>query len=129
MDFTHDWLSDGRRLRTLNIVDLFTRECLAIAVDNSLPGARVVRELEELRVGRGLPMAITVDNGPEFICRALDAWAFEHGVEMRFIQPGTPTQNAHVESFNGPFRDECLAQTYFPNLARARAEIAIWKDD
>lgn len=129
MDFTHDWLSDGRRLRTLNVVDVFTRECLAIAVDTSLPGARVVRELEELRGARGLPAIIVVDNGPEFICRAVDAWAFDHGVEMRFIQPGKPTQNAHVESFNGRFRDECLSQTYFPNLARARAEIAIWKDD
>jgi len=129
MDFTHDWMSDGRRLRTLNIVDVFTRECLAIAVDTSLPGARVVRELEALHAERGPPAAIVVDNGPEFICRAVDAWAFAHGVEMRFIQPGKPTQNAHVESFNGRFRDECLSQSHFPTLARARVEIAIWKQD
>lgn len=129
MDFTHDWVNDGRRLRTLNVVDMFTRECLTIAVDTSLPGARVVRELETLRLQRGLPSSIVVDNGPEFICRAVDAWAFANGVEMRFIQPGKPTQNAHVESFNGRFRDECLSQSYFPTLARARVEIAIWKDD
>lgn len=129
MDFTHDWLADGRRLRTLNIVDVMTRECLAIAVDTSLPGPRVVRELERLRLDRGLPAVITVDNGPEFICRAVDAWAFSHGVELRFIQPGKPIQNAHVESFNGRFRDECLSQTYFPTLERARVEIELWRDD
>jgi len=74
-------------------------------------------------------VAVRVDNGPEFISAALDAWAAAHGVKLDFIQPGKPTQNAHVESFNARFRDECLAQAHFPTLARARAEIEIWRVD
>ena len=129
MDFVHDYLADGRRLRTLNIVDAFTRECLAIEVDTSLPAARVVRVLDRLVWQYGLPEALRIDNGPEFISSTLDRWAFQHGVALHFIQPGKPVQNAHVESFNGRFRDECLAQAHFPTLARARAEIEIWRVD
>ena len=77
----------------------------------------------------GVPEAIRVDNGPEFISNAVDAWAARHGVNLAFIQPGKPTQNAHVESFNGRFRDECLAQANWPTLPRARAEIEIWRVD
>jgi putative transposase len=127
MDFVHDYLADGRRLRTLNIIDAYTRECLAIEVDTSLPGVRVVRALDGLVWHYGLPETLRVDNGPEFISTALDRWAFKHGVKIDFIQPGKPTQNGHVESFNGRFRDECLAQAHFPTLARARAEIEIWR--
>jgi putative transposase len=127
MDFVHDYLADGRRLRTLNIIDAYTRECLAIEVDASLPGARVVRVLDRLVWDYGLPETLRVDNGPEFISTALDRWAFKHGVKIDFIQPGKPTQNAHVESFNGRFRDECLAQAHFPTLDRARAEIELWR--
>jgi putative transposase len=129
MDFVHDYLADGRRLRTLNIVDAFTRECLAVEVDTSLPSARVVRVLDRLLWHLGLPESLRVDNGPEFISMTLDRWAFQHGVVLDFIQPGKPTQNAHVESFNGRFRDECLAQAHFPTLARARAEIELWRVD
>ncbi len=129
MDFVHDYLADGRRLRTLNIVDAFTRECLAIEVDTSLPSARVVRVLDRLVWVLGLPESLRIDNGPEFISMTLDRWAFQHGVVLDFIQPGKPTQNAHVESFNGRFRDECLAQAHFPTLARARAEIELWRVD
>lgn len=129
MDFVHDYLADGRRLRTLNVVDAFTRECLAIEVDTSLPSLRVVRVLDQLVWQYGLPTALRVDNGPEFISMALDAWASKHGVKLDFIQPGKPTQNAHVESFNGRFRDECLSQARFPTLARARAEIELWRVD
>jgi putative transposase len=129
MDFVHDYLTDGRRLRTLNIVDAFTRECLAIEVDLSLPAARVTRVLDTLVLQYGRPESLRVDNGPEFISTALDRWAFDHGVALHFIQPGKPSQNAHVESFNGRFRDECLAQAHFPTLARARAEIALWRED
>ena len=127
MDFVHDYLADGRRYRTLNVIDAFTRECLAIEVDTSLPGARVVRVLDKLIWQYGLPETLRVDNGPEFISMALDRWAFLHGVKLDFIQPGKPTQNGHVESFNGRFRDECLAQAHFPTLARARAEIELWR--
>jgi putative transposase len=129
MDFVHDYLADGRRLRTLNVVDAFTRECLAIEVDTSLPSARVVRVLDKLVWEYGLPESLRIDNGPEFISFTLDAWAVQHSVKLDFIQPGKPTQNAHVESFNGHFRDECLAQARFPTLARARAEVEMWRVD
>jgi putative transposase len=128
MDFVHDYLVDGRRYRTLNIVDAFTRECLAIEVDFSLPSARVVRVLDKLIWEYGLPESIRVDNGPEFISKALDVWTDQHGVKLDFIQPGKPMQNGHVESFNGRFREECLSQNHFPTLARARGEIAIWRN-
>jgi putative transposase len=129
MDFVHDYLADGRRLRTLNVVDAFTRECLAIEVDTSLPAARVVRVLDKLVWEYGLPESLRIGNGPEFISFTLDAWAVQHSVKLDFIQPGKPTQNAHVESFNGHFRDECLAQHRFPNVPRARAEIEIYRVD
>lgn len=129
MDFVHDWLADDRRLRTLNVIDIYTRECLGIEVDTSLTGARVARVLDRLVAKYGVPSAIRVDNGPEFISRALDRWAFEHRVELHFIQPGKPVQNAHVESFNGRFRDECLSQLQRPTLARARVEIETWRVD
>lgn len=129
MDFVHDYLADGRRLRTLNVIDAFTRECLSIEVDTSLTGGRVVRVLDALIAKHGKPDGITVDNGPEFISQALDRWAFANGVALHFIQPGKPVQNAHVESFNSRFRDECLAQSHFPTLARARAEIELWRID
>lgn len=129
MDFVHDYLEDGRRLRALNVVDAFTRECHAIEVDTSLPAARVVRVLDRLVWLHGLPESLRVDNGPEFISMALDSWAKRHGVKVDFIQPGKPVQNAHVESFNGHFRDECLAQERYPTVARARVEIEAWRVD
>ena len=129
MDFVHDYLEDGRRLRTLNVVDAFTRECHAIEVDTSLPSARVVRVLDRLVWRHGLPETLRVDNGPELISMTLDAWASRHGVKIEFIQPGKPVQNAHVESFNGHFRDECLAQERYPTVARARVEIEAWRVD
>ena len=114
MDFVHDYLANGRRYRTLNVVDAFTRECLAIEVDFSLSSARVVRVLDKLIWEYGLPESLRVDNGPEFISKALDLWASQHGVKLDFIEPGKPMQNGHVESFNGRFRDECLSQHHFP---------------
>jgi putative transposase len=129
MDFVHDYLADGRRLRTLNVIDAYTRECLAIEVDTSLPSQRVVRVLDKLVWQYGLPETLRIDNGPEFISNNLDVWAAAHGVTLDFIQPGKPTQNGHVESFNGRFRDECLAQASFPTLARARVEIELWRVD
>lgn len=116
MDFTSDQLADGRRIRTLNLVDVFTRECLAIEVAFSLPAHRVVRVLERVLTERGTPQRITVDNGPEFISRAVDAWAYQRKIIMDFIQPGKPTQNAFIESFNGKFRDECLDRHWFKDL-------------
>ena len=127
MDFVSDGFVDGRRLRCLNIVDDFTKECLAIEVDTSLPGRRVVSVLERLAEMRGLPRSITVDNGPEFISKALDAWAYEQGLTLRFIEPGKPQQNAYIESFNGKFRDECLNEHWFLSMRHAQAIIADWR--
>jgi putative transposase len=129
MDFMGDTLANGRTFRTLNIVDQCSRECLALEVDTSLPGLRVARALDRLARERGLPEALVIDNGPEFTGKALDQWAYEHGVQLHFIQPGRPIQNAFVESFNGRFRDECLNQHWFTSLADARTQIEAWRTD
>jgi putative transposase len=129
MDFMADTLADGRVFRLLNIVDDFTRECLAIEVDRSLPGARVVRVLAWLQATVGVPTVIVVDNGPEFAGRAVDAWAYANQVELRFIRPGKPIENAYVESFNGKCRDECLNEHWFVSLADAQRIIEAWRVD
>jgi putative transposase len=127
MDFTSDQLADGRRIRTLNVVDVFTRECLAIEVAPSMPAQRVVRTLDRVLQERGTPQRITVDNGPEFISRAVDAWAYQKNIVMDFIDPGKPTQNAFIESFNGKFRDECLDRHWFTSLDDAVATITAYR--
>jgi len=129
MDFTADTLADGRGFRTLNIVDDYTRECVAIEVDRSLPGLRVARVLDRLHATLGLPQTIVVDNGPEFAGRTLDAWAYARGVTLRFIRPGKPIENAYVESFNGKVRDECLNEHWFLSVADAKAVIEAWRID
>jgi putative transposase len=129
LDFVSDQLADGRVFRTLNVVDDFTRNCHAIEVDTSLGGLRVVRVLEGLCAEHGKPRAIVMDNGPELTSKALDAWAYRNGVELRFIQPGKPVQNAFVESFNGKFRDECLNEHWFGSLDEARTVIEEWRID
>lgn len=127
MDFVSDGLAYGRRFRCLNVVDDYTRECLAIEVDTSLPGQRVKQMLERLREMRGLPESITVDNGPEFAGKVLDAWAYETGVMLSFIRPGKPAENAYIESFNGRFRDECLNEHWFVSMSHARRLIEDWR--
>jgi putative transposase len=127
MDFVSDALGDGRKFRALTIVDDFTRESPAIEVDFSLTGERVVRVLDRLSVTRGLPRAIVLDNGPEFVSQALDQWAHRRGVALQFIEPGKPVQNAHGESFNGRFRDECLNESWFVRLADAQHTIEAWR--
>lgn len=129
MDFLQDGLYDGRRLRVLTLVDDYTRECLAIEVGTSLPGARVVEVLNEIGRERGLPKTIVVDNGPEFAGKAMDAWAYEHGVGLHFIEPGKPVQNAYIESFNGKLRDECLNEHWFGSIAEAQAIVEAWRED
>jgi len=129
MDFMRDTLADGRVFRTLNIVDDYTRECLAIEVDTSLPDVRVVRVLERLAAMGRQPLHIVVDNGPEFASKAVDQWAARCGVHLRFIDPGKPIQNAFVESFNGKFRDECLSQHWFISLEEARDVSEAWRVD
>ncbi len=129
MDFVSDSLYNGRRFRVLTVVDDFSRECPALEADHSLTGKRVTRVLDRIALTRGLPDVITVDNGPEFISKALDLWAFDNKVKLRFIQPGKPTQNAFIESFNGKFRDECLNEHVFINLHSARQTIESWRLD
>lgn len=116
MDFVSDSLYSGRRFRVLTVVDDLSKECPALEVDHSLTGKRVARVLDRIAMTKGFPEVITVDNGPEFISKALDLWAFDNNVKLRFIQPGKPTQNAYIESFNGKFRDECLNDNVFVNL-------------
>lgn len=127
MDFLADGLVDGRRFRVLTLVDNVSRVSPAIAVDFSLTGERVVAILEGLRRTTGAPARIAIDNGPEFVSKALDAWAYRHGVQLEFSRPGTPTDNAFAESFNGRFRDECLDQHWFASLEEARATIEAWR--
>ena len=127
MDFVADALFDGRRLRALTIVDNYTRECLAIDVGASLKGEDVVTALARIVAARGKPKTIKTDNGSEFISKAMDRWAYEHGVELDFSRPGKPTDNAKVESFNGRFRAECLNAHWFLSLADAQSKIEAWR--
>jgi putative transposase len=130
MDYTDDELAGGRRFRTLNLMDGYTREALRIEPDTSLPGLRVVRILEGLRERRGTPTAIQVGKRTEFT--GSGSWikrACQNQVALHFIERGEPTQNAFIESFNGKFRDECLNQNWFVDLRHARKVIEEWPVD
>lgn len=129
IDFVQDALDDGRRFRILNVVDDFTRECLASVLDTSLSGARVVRELDRLCLLRGRPAMIVSDNGTELTSHAVLRWVEETGIEWHYIAPGKPVQNAFVESFNGRLRDECLNEHVFRSLPQARTIVEAWRID
>lgn len=129
MDFMKDALSDGRKLKVLPIVDEYTKKSFRIEVDTSITGARVVRILNEIAPIEGLPEIIIIDNGPEFIGRALDEWAYRRGVKLFFITPGKPVENMYMESFNGRLRDECLNMHYFTSLEHARQVLEEWRMD
>jgi len=129
VDFASDVAASGRRLRIFSVVDSYTRECLALEVDTSLPSRRVTRTLAEVIDRRGVPVAIRSDNGPELSSRHFLAWCIERRIDAVHIQPGKPTQNAHVESFHGRLRDECLNVSWFWNLFDARQKIAAWRVD
>jgi putative transposase len=129
LDFLSDAFSDGRRFRILAIVDDFTRECLALIPDTSLPGRRVARELDGLIASRCRPAMCVSDNGTELTGMAILRWSQETRVEWHYIAPGKPQQNAFIESFNGRLRDELLNETLFASLAHVREALAIWKDD
>lgn len=129
LDFVSDALSDGRRFRTLCVVDDFTREALAVVVDVSLSGVRVARELSRLIAQRGAPKMIVSDNGTELTSHAILRWVRKAGIEWHYIAPGKPTQNAFVESFNGRLRDECLNEHLFDSLGDARRIIEAWRID
>jgi len=129
MDFVADRLETGHRFRALTIVDVFTRECLAIEADFSVPGRRVVQVLERLAATRGMAPVITVDNGSEFFSKEMDRWAYKNSVRLDFIRPGKPVENPFIESFNGRLRDECLNSELFLTLDDARRKLAEWQQD
>ncbi len=129
VDFIQDALASGQTIRLLSVIDVFTREALALEVDTSLPGSRVVRVLDRLCGERPAPAQIVLDNGPELISRVLEAWAHQHAITLHFIDPGKPVQNAFCESFHGRVRDECLNEHWFLGLGDARQLVEAWRQD
>ena len=129
MDFMADRLVDGRRFRVLTLVDNVSRVSPAIVADGRLTGERVVEVLEGLLAAGQKPQMLSIDNGPEFISRALDAWAHRHGVQLEFSRPGKPTDNAFIEAFNSRFRDECLNLHWFDSLEEVQTTIEAWRVD
>lgn len=129
LDFVHDALANGRRIRMLTVVDDFTRESLKITVDTSLSGRRVCEELEQIIESRGKPGRILSDNGTEFTSTAVLKWCQERGIKWDYIQPGKPYQNGYIESFNGKLRDECLNESLFISLQEAKKLVEEWRDE
>ena len=129
LDFLEDALASGRKIRLLSVIDIFTREALALEVATSLPGGAVVRALDRLGAERSLPAQLVLDNGPELISRVLAEWACQHSVALHFLDPGKPIQNAHCESFHGRVRDECLNEHWFLGLGDARRIVEAWRQD
>jgi putative transposase len=127
LDFVADALASHRHLRILSVVDVFTRECLALETDTSLGSVRVIRVLEQILTERGAPQRIRTDNGPEFTSRCFIAWCLDRQIELVHIRPGKPVENAHVESFHGRLREECLQVSWFLNLFDARRQIETWR--
>jgi putative transposase len=126
-DFVEDRTREGRKFRTLNVVDEFSRECLAIRVERKLGSTEVIDVLTDLFISRGIPAYIRSDNGPEFVATAVKAWITELGARPAYIEPGSPWENGYVESFNGKFRDELLACEAFNTLAEAKVLIEQWR--
>jgi putative transposase len=129
MDFVAARLLDGRWFRILTVVDQFTRECLLLLADSSLTGQKVALALSQVVAERGAPVSITVDNGAEFYSRAMEAWAYQYGVQLVFIRPGKPVENSYIESFNGRLRDECLNVQVFFALVDVREKLERWRQD
>jgi putative transposase len=129
MDFMHDELFNGQRIRLLTIVDNFSRVSPRIEVDRSLTGKRVVEVLNRISFERGLPKTIRVDHGTEFTSKVFDQWAYINGVEIDFTRPGKPTDNAFIESFNGRVRQECLNENWFLSLEDARSKVEAWRQE
>ena len=129
MDFVHDQMLDGRRFRILTVIDQWSRESVSLEPGFSLTGRCVGHALDEAAATRGLPKAITVDNGTEFTSKALDEWAYRRGVKLDYTRPGKPTDNGLIESFNGRLRDEFLNAHEFVTMHDVRAKLKAWKDD
>lgn len=116
MDFVSDQLFNGKKFRALKIVDTFTRECLGIHIDKSLEVKDVVNLSNQININRELPGNIEVDNGSEFVSKALDEWSYINDIKIQFSRPGKPTDNVYIESFNSSFRDECLSIQWFLSI-------------
>ena len=129
MDFLSDRLDSGLSYRILAVIDRRSRECIGLEPARAMTARRVVEILDRIAAERGLPVSIRVDNGPEFDSHALREWATKNGVQLEFITPGRPTENGHIESFNGRFRDECLNQHWFASLPEARRIIEQWREE
>lgn len=129
MDFVHDQLIDGRKIRCLTLVDKLSRESLRIEVNYRLKSEDVIQTLNLLKLERSLPKIICVDNGSEFTSLVLEQWAYFNEVKLHFIPPGKPTDNGHIESFNGKLRDECLNMHAFKSLDHAQIEIEKWRQE
>ena len=133
MDFVSDAINRpgavSRRIKCLTVADDFSHECVDITADFGIGGDYVTRLLDRAATFRGYPKEVRTDNGPEFTCRAFMTWAQKHGIKHILIEPGSPTQNAYIESFNGTFRDECLDENWFESLEQARQAIATWRTD
>jgi putative transposase len=129
LDFMSDSLSNGRAIRTLNIIDDYNREALCIEVDTSIPAERVVRVLEQLLDWRGQPTRIRMDNGSELISKRLARWANDHQIELLHIQPGKPAQNAYIERFNRTYREDVLDAYLFDDLEEVRLITERWVQD
>ncbi len=129
LDFVHDQLSNGQTFRALTVVDIFSREALAIEVGQRLRGEHVVEVLNRLVRQRGGPKYLFADNGAEFTGQLVDLWAYHHGVRIDFSRPGKPTDNAFIETFNGSLRDECLNQHWFETIGEAKSLIEAWRLD
>jgi len=129
MDFVSDALANGRKLRVLTVVDAYTRECVALEARATFGGEDVAAVLTRVGVERGLPTAISVDNGTEFTSKAFDQWAYAHRVQLDFSRPGKPTDNSTIESFNARLRDECLSKHYFSTLAEVVVAMKVFRDD
>ncbi len=129
MDFVHDQLADGRPFRVLTVVDQWSRQSPILECRLRCSGADVGAVLDQAVGDGSVPRSITVDHGTEFMSRALEDWAYQRGVQLDFIRPGRPVENAHIESFNGRLRDECLNVHQFASLADATATIGAWRVD
>jgi len=129
MDFVHDSLWGDRKFRILTVIDIYTREAIAIKVDTSIKSIKVAEVLDGLLISRGIPKMITVDNGPEFAGKALDKWAYENEVKLDFIRPGKPVDNCFIESFNGTLRKNCLNTHYFSSIKEAKIIIEEWRKE
>jgi putative transposase len=129
LDFVHDQLSNGQKFRTLTVVDVFSRESLAIEVGQRLRGEHVVECLNRLVRQHAAPKYLFADNGAEFTGHLVDLWAYHHGTRIDFSRPGKPTDNAFIETFNGSFRDECLNLHWFESIDEAKVQIEAWRRD